>query len=155
MTLGLKRWLRYIFVLVCVLILCWQNSGDSGKLTQGVCDAIRGVVGFFGGEVKINNFYLLVRKTGHAVAFLVLAFCGHLAILADAESWNAVLFSSFGLNFAIATLAEFCQSYALGRQATARDVLINLIGTLIGMLIANVYELIRRKIGTKPKRPAH
>ena len=148
---NLKRWLRYIVVLVIVLYLCWQNSGASGRLTQGVCDVVSDVMEFFGGErartiTTDANFYMIVRKSGHGLAFMALAFCGHLAIDADATTRKARNWSSLGLNLGMALIAEILQAYVAARTPTTRDAVINLAGATLGILFAAIVAAVQRRI---------
>ena len=97
---------------------------------------------------------MAVRKIGHFCAFMVLAGCGHLAVLEDAKSWRVMAVASSSMNLPIAVIAELLQAYAVGRYPTARDAGINLAGTLVGIAIAQIYEFLRLRYRRTKLNPA-
>lgn len=145
MNFRLKRWLRYIVCLVIVLILCWQSSGSSERLTNCAKNAVIGVTSFFGLKIKTEGLYLLVRKTGHGIAFCALSFFGHLAISGDADDFKTIIIWSSIINFGFALLAEIFQAYTAGRSPTFVDGFINLAGAAAGILLAMLIESIAVK----------
>ena len=128
-----------------MLILCWQSSGSSERLTNCAKNAVIGVTSFFGLRIKTEGLYLLVRKTGHGIAFGILSFFGHLAISGDAEDVKTVIIWSSIVNFGFALLAEIFQAYTAGRSPTFMDGFINFAGAAAGILIAMLVESVSSK----------
>ena len=145
MSVELKRWLRYLALLIMVLFLCWQNKTSSENINNGVSHGVSAVMNFFGGNTTAGQIYFMVRKSGHFVAFLALGLLGHLAISGDATTTKSAIACSLSVNMAIALLAEITQAYASGRTATFRDALINMSGSAIGILIGIIIEFAREK----------
>ena len=152
MNFRLKRWFRYIVILIIVLILCWQNSSSSENLTNSASRTVSAICIFFGGHTTASGIYWIVRKIGHFLAFTVLSTCGHLAISGDANDFKSAAKWSAIVNLAVALLGEIAQAYALDRCATLKDAFINLSGAALGILIGICIEDIRQK---RHKHPSH
>ena len=95
MNLALKRWVKYVAILLVVFVLCWQNSSDSTTVTNTTVGFVQKFSNMFGKDLEYSeHLYYLVRKIGHGFVFLVLAFAGHLAIQETASSMRACWDSS-------------------------------------------------------------
>ena len=144
MSKNLRRWLRYMALLVIILILCLQSQASSEKLTGAVSSGVSAVLNFFGGKSSASSVYYAVRKCGHFLVFALLSLFGHLAISGDASNNKAGFYCSTITGVIIALVAEFCQASALGRHATFKDALINLGGTALGIIIGSLVTTIQR-----------
>lgn len=153
MNYRLKRWLRYIFFLVFTLILCWQDYESSVKINEFVQKIINEIIIFFDINVRSANYLIIIRKIGHGVIFFVLAFLGHLAISGDTEDGKTLVIWSSIMNIGFALLAELTQAYAAGRHPVYGDALINFIGSVTGILIAMLVELLFHKSAKHLKNP--
>lgn len=135
MKLGVKakRWLVFVLVVVTILFLCWQDSKESAELTLSACNKIVSLLSKIGLNVNLtNSFYLIVRKTGHFIIFMVLAASSCLAIGPYFENPYVAFLLPIFIDFAIAAIAEYSQVFFAGRIVSHLDLLVNIIGVIVG-----------------------
>ena len=150
MSRQLKRWLKYIAILLVVFVLCWQNSTDSENVTNTTVGLVQKISVLLGKDLEYSTkLYYLVRKLGHGLVFLILAYAGHLAINSSATTVKASLLTSFIMSIFIAVMAEFMQAYTFGRSASFTDAGINVAGTIVGILLGIFAEWISKVITAK------
>lgn len=155
LTVQLKRWLWYVSVIMVVFVLCWQNSTDSTTVTYTTMRTVQRISHVLGKDLAYSEkLYYIVRKTGHFLVFVSLAFIGHLAINSSADSLRAAIVCSFSMGFVIAVIAEFCQAYAFDREANTTDAIINITGTILGILVGIIYEWIKNYLASKKAETA-
>ena len=146
----LKRWLWYIAILLVVFVLCWQNSSDSENVTNATVGVVQKISRILGKDLEYSqNLYYLIRKLGHGLVFVILAYAGHLAINGSATTIRAAILTSIIMSIFIAVMAEFMQAYSFDRSASYTDAAINAAGTIIGIIIGIITEWIRKIIATK------
>jgi VanZ family protein len=118
------------------LAIIWL-SGDagSGKNTLGLLKwLLSGFVALEPAQLTMINFY--VRKSGHVLAYGFMyflwfrAFRGH----ADCGPWRACL-GSLGFCLLFSALDEGCQWFFPSREASLRDVILDMSGASLGALI--------------------
>ena len=146
----LKRWLKYIAILLVVFVLCWQNSSDSENVTNATVGIVQKISVLLGKDLAYSEkLYYLIRKLGHGLVFTILAYAGHLAINSSATTVKASVLTSFIMSIFIAIMAEFMQAYTFGRSASIRDAAINVAGTIVGSLLGLLTEWISKLITAK------
>lgn len=95
----------------------------------------------------ILTIHTALRKLGHLVAYAVLAALLWRALRGQAafllKGWAPIILA-FVLAVTYATLDEFHQSFVPSRTPTARDVVIDIGGAVIGLAICSAFAL-RRK----------
>lgn len=150
LNLALKRWVKYVAILLVVFVLCWQNSADSTTVTNTTVRMVQKISNMFGKDLEYSeNLYYLIRKIGHGLVFLVLAFAGHLAIAETASTMRAAVITSFTMGIIIAILTELMQAYAFDRRTSLADAGINVAGTILGILLGLLFEWLRKLIAAK------
>ena len=150
MSLELKRWLWYVAFLLIVFVLCWQNSYDSIRVTNTTLDAIQKISHVLGKDLEYSTkLYYTIRKIGHGLVFAGLAFTGHLAISGSANNLKAAIISSLVMSLLIASVAEISQAYTFDRQASFTDAIINISGSLVGILVGMLFEFIRVELAKR------
>ena len=146
----LKRWLKYIAILLVVFVLCWQNSTDSENVTNTTVGLVQKISVLLGKDLEYStNLYYLVRKIGHGLVFAILAYAGHLAINSSATTIKASVLTSLIMSIFIAVMAEFMQAYTFSRSASFTDASINVAGTIVGILMGILTEWISKVITAK------
>lgn len=96
-------------------------------------------------EWLIAHYKILVRKVAHLVQFFVLGILLTLALSMHISSINKVTVYSFTISALYAIGDEIHQSFIPGRGAKTGDVIIDLVGILLGcMLIWCTVKLISR-----------
>lgn len=111
---------------------------------------VQKISNMFGKDLEYSeNLYYLIRKIGHGLVFLVLAFAGHLAIAETASTIRAAVITSFTMSIIIAILTELMQAYAFDRRTSLADAGINVAGTILGILLGLLFEWLRKLIAAK------
>lgn len=150
LSLALKRWVKYVAVLLVVFVLCWQNSYDSTTVTNTTVGIVQKLSHMLGKDLEYTEkLYYLIRKTGHGLVFLILAFAGHLAIAETATSMRATILTSAIMGIMISILTELLQSYIFDRRTSLVDAGINIAGTVLGILLGLLYEWLRKLIASR------
>ena len=152
-----KRWMPILMLLltVCWIAFIFVNSLEDGQSSGAKSDAVKEVVDQVASSLGDSDGVsaVAIRKSGHILEFLVLgillcldAFSLRLLSLPIAIprlliTGGAVL----AVGAAVAALDETVQRFSEGRVSSGWDVLIDLGGVAIGMLIfAAVYALVIR-----------
>ncbi len=155
MNLALKRWVKYVAILLVVFVLCWQNSSDSTTVTTTTVGIVQKLSHMLGKNLEYTeNLYYLIRKIGHGLVFLILAFAGHLAIAETATSMRATILTSAIMGIMISILTELLQSYIFDRRTSLVDAGINIAGTVLGILLGLLYEWLRKLIASRKAETA-
>lgn len=111
-----------------------SNSFDAFSL-----DNVKGDFGVTDG----NSF---VRKNAHAFEYLVLAILFAITLKQFGfKNKNAVIYILFGVLF-YAVTDEYHQLYVPGRGSSVRDVIIDFIGGVFGVILFNLLDLIIIKL---------
>lgn len=143
-----------LLILWMILIFCFSNqrADDSSKLSDGVIVKVASVL------VKddltnnkkdelINKYTFIIRKTAHFSIYLILGILS-INLLSSFDIKRIIAFSSL-ICFIYACTDEFHQLFIIGRSCEVRDVLIDTLGSLTGILIYyknKIYILKRQKL---------
>ena len=135
--------------LILILILCFVfgnsmlSKQESAEVSSGVMEAIQGILRpvvelITGGPVDDTLLHKVVRKGAHFAEFAALSalLTGLLQLLCGTWRTHAIGYVLF-LSLLIGVLDEFLQSFT-GRGTSVRDVMLDLCGSLIGILFAIV-----------------
>ena len=143
----MRKIIKLILVIIwMVLIFCFSNqkAEDSSKLSNGVIVKVASV--FLDDSLNetkkdelIEDYTTIVRKTAHFAIYLVL---GVLIISFISEfSINHVYLIALFLSLLYACSDEFHQTFISGRSGEVKDVLIDTLGALLGIIL---YRFIKR-----------
>lgn len=157
-SLFAKRWWPAVLWMMLIILasLDWASGGHTVSI-------LKPILLWFDPDITIQEIYdfnLFFRKSCHFFQFLILA----LLIWRTRGSWRFVspradfrfsLFVLF-LSAIFAAASEVIQRYVTSRTSSLRDVMIDLSGSVIGILIALVVEAIytrrtERKLVVAPK----
>lgn len=117
-----------------------ESNGDSAKLAS----VLEPLIEMIFGEGRVSANYV-VRKCAHLAEFALLGFLSMLLVRATTR-YNGKKLLSVGLfvTLAVAVADEYIQTFT-GRTSSVSDVLIDFSGVLIGMTVAFLLCLIKRK----------
>ena len=122
-----KQWLPV--VLWAGLILSAANDAFSAGNTGGLLDRMFGEIPYV--------LHVLIRKAAHVVVYAIL---GALAFRAD-KRWTVVL----SIALAVASADEWLQSRAANRTGTPWDVVLDLVGAMLGVIALERSSGLRRR----------
>lgn len=143
-----------LLILWMILIFCFsnQNADDSSKLSSGVIVRVANV--FVKDDLTkdkknklIDKYTFIIRKAAHFSVYLILGVLS-INLLSSFDIKRIITFSIL-LCFVYACTDEFHQLFVMGRSCEMRDVLIDTLGSFVGILIYNkikLYILKRQKL---------
>ena len=148
----MKKLIKLIFVILWMLLIFSfsnQKAEDSSKLSDGIIVKVANV--FVDKELSIEKqeeilekYTTIVRKTAHFVIYLILGILV-INLFIEYDIKHLILISLLVcLLYSISD--EFHQLFIDGRSGEIRDIIIDTIGSLTGIIS---YYILRRKIVKK------
>ena len=135
-----------LLILWMSLIFCFSNqkADASSKLSDGVIVKIASV--FVKKDLTndkknelIDKYTFIIRKTAHFSIYLILGILS-INFLSSFDIRYIIAFSSL-ICFIYACTDEFHQLFVIGRSCEVRDILIDTLGSFIGILIYSKIKL--------------
>lgn len=146
--------IKITLIILCMALIFWfssDNADDSNKKSDGiivkVCELVLGrELTEVEKEKYIGDLYLVVRKGAHFTIYLVLG----LLIMSYFKELYLVnkkgLLIAFIICFLYACSDEIHQLFVPGRSGDFRDVLIDSMGSIIGIHFYYFISTIRRRL---------
>ena len=135
--IRIRRWLFFIITVTTALFLCWQDSGGSTELTLKICGAIINLFSKIGFKIGFTtNFYYVVRKLGHFIAFILLAISSYLVANSTIKNLRTAIVLPIIIDVVIVLATECIQAFLPGRIFSAMDLYIDTMGVLVGATIS-------------------
>ena len=118
------------------MVLIFYFSSRTGQESSIQSNSIVNKILFlFGLPNEFTHFLvILVRKTAHIIEYLILFLLIFFGLI-NLFIFRKNLILSFIISIIYASLDEFHQLFSQGRSAELRDILIDSIGILIGMIL--------------------
>jgi len=163
--LNILLWIFFSISLainLVIIINAFIPGDESAQTSFWVADLLANIINGIRAQTitdtNLAEFTYLVRKLiGHFSLFLVdgifvglTAYCYSLLKVKCPWWWNVI--STFEVGLSVAALSEFIQLFIPGRVGSIIDVLIDMSGYLIAMLIILVIFLIRHRSLISQKR---
>ena len=137
------RWILGILIILWCLLIFFMSSETadlsserSGGITKRV---IRFLLSIFGIDESTPQLYdkleFLIRKAAHVFLYFVLAILSSLFVYTYKLSFVYRYISSFVFCVCYATSDEIHQLFVEGRSGSIKDVLIDSIGIILGILL--------------------
>lgn len=134
-----------LVVIWMTVIFCFSNqkAEDSSKLSDGVIIKVAKI--FVKDNISkekkqelIQKYTFIIRKMAHFTVYLILG----ILVIDMVSSFNLknVIIMSVSICFLYALSDEFHQLFVDGRSCELRDVLIDTIGSYVGILIYNGFK---------------
>jgi len=138
-----------IFWMSLIFLLSAQTATDSGELSGGIIDRILNIFGMELAEfdVMIVDFMqFIIRKCAHMCIYVVLVVLVTIELLMYSIKKQFLLSGIICVFYAISD--EIHQYFVPGRSCELRDVLIDSVGVIIGIIIVKF----ARKLADKTKQ---
>ena len=130
----------FIVVLISIYYLSSMNNKETNSLSKGVVYKSIDIVEHithkeYDKKSIVNKFNYPIRKCAHFTLFLLLGICIYLLL----NSFNIPhkILISIILSILFATLDETHQMFSLGRSSSILDILIDSMGSIVGIMIIN------------------
>ena len=128
-------------VMACIFYLSSQTATESRALSNRVVEQLKTVTYLvpFIRKVDLTHPVVRIRKVAHFMIYLVLGIVSYLAL---PRQWplRRKMALVVSLCFIYAITDEFHQSFVPGRGPDIRDVLIDTLGSSVGMSIGSLIK---------------
>jgi VanZ family protein len=141
------KFLSWLFVINWLLLIYYfsaQPAYDSNNLSNGLTESIIETVEKVSPEkdVNFNRLNHLIRKNAHFFIYLVLAVLLLNAFRNSGVFGIMALILTFVISVSYAISDELHQLFVPGRGGQVKDVFIDCAGTILGLSIYKVLEMI-------------
>ena len=130
-----------IVVLISIYYLSSMNNKETNSLSKGIImkgiDIVENITHKeYDKKVIVNKLNYPIRKCAHFLLFLLLGLCIYLLLNSFNISNRFII--SIILCFVFACLDETHQMFSLGRSSSILDILIDSIGSIVGIVIISL-----------------
>ena len=129
------RWSAVLAWLALTIYLSQQSGTDSAKLSSGITKVVMKSMGFFGIHESTATVHYCLRKMAHVGVHLVLAILAYRAMAISVNSIRVTVGVSWLGCCVVAAFDELIQLAAVGRASDPRDMMLNLLGVSIGIIV--------------------
>ena len=144
---------KYIILTIILMsfIFCMSNqpANISKELSQNIENLLNRapIIGNMLSDIlNSTNSQFIVRKSAHVILFCLLSILCFIVIYEIKKSAKTSTLISFSITFIYACIDEIHQLFIPGRGSQIRDVLIDSIGALIGLIVINLIFMLKNKI---------
>lgn len=147
-----KKIYKFI-ILILWILLVFLFSNESSTVSSGRSNIIIDLINPIAFNISENTMIFIVRKLAHMFIYFVLGILIFNVLSEYKFSKKKLALCSISLTLACATIDEIHQLFISGRSGQPRDVLIDMIGGLIGIGLCSIFiELKINKNTNKPTR---
>lgn len=136
-----KSKLSGLFAVLWAGFIFWNSSksgGNSEAMSGGFVNFIISLLEKIGVTADNQVITILVRKSAHILEFCLLAILITLVFTFSGKQIKFYTFNIFFFGLAAAVADEFIQSFIAGRSSEVRDVVIDFIGVILGVIIVAI-----------------
>lgn len=148
--------MKKIFIILCIFWMGFiaYNTSQTGEssnntsvsITEGIINKTQGVINnnvnnsdnstiIKNDNASIKKFNKYIRKFAHGFEFLVLALLIFLTLKSFNIKSREVIICTLFIVLLYAVIDEYRQLYILGRTSSVRDIVIDFIGGIVGVVI--------------------
>lgn len=132
-------WVLVIIWMIVIFLFSAQSANDSASLSGGITDRLYQLLNYIFINVSEETLQIFIRKLAHFTLYLILGI-----LLLNALHYNELKQSTnFGLALLFSLLYaitdEIHQVFVPGRAGQITDVLIDFIGSFIGIGLFDIY----------------
>ena len=136
-------WMSFIFS------MSNQPANISKELSQNIENLLNHtpIIGNLLSDIlNSSNSQFIVRKSAHVILFCLLSVLCFIVIYEIKKSVKISTLVSFSITFIYACIDEIHQLFIPGRGSQIKDVLIDSIGAIIGLIVINLIFMLKNKI---------
>ena len=136
-------WMSFIFS------MSNQPANISKELSQNIENLLNHtpIIGNLLSDIlNSSNSQFIVRKSAHVILFCLLSVLCFIVIYEIKKSVKISTLVSFSITFIYAFIDEIHQLFIPGRGSQIRDVLIDSIGAIMGLIFINLIFMLKNRI---------
>ncbi|MCK5761950.1 MAG: VanZ family protein [Candidatus Izimaplasma sp.] len=138
-------WILVIGWMAIIFLLSAQGANDSAVVSAGITDRIYQVLNSSFPNLNIETLHIFIRKLAHFAIYLVLGGLVFNALNYNEQKQSYNFIVALLISFLYAISDEIHQTFVPGRAGQIYDVLIDLIGSLIGIKALVMYNNFYKK----------
>ena len=131
----LFRWSLVTIWLILTVYLSQQTGTESAAMSGWLAHSIYHICDVLGINLSYAVLHMVLRKIAHFGIHFVLAWLGYRAMLISCEKKHYAIIATVVLYGIIAVFDELIQGISPGRVLMLGDLLINLSGIVLGVII--------------------
>ena len=136
-------WMSFIFC------MSNQSANISNELSRNIENLLNStpIIGnMLSGILNSPNSQFIVRKSAHVILFCLLSILCFIVIYEIKKNIKISTLASFSITFIYACIDEIHQLFIPGRGSQIKDVLIDSIGAIIGLIVINLIFMLKNRI---------
>ncbi len=145
--------MKKIYWLISILWMCliFYFSNQPASISDSQSDMTIGIINFITSNdiVKIDNIQYIVRKMAHFSLYFILSIFMSLSIKSVVHDKNKAYKLAAILSVAYSMSDEFHQTFTPGRSAQIKDVGIDSLGIVCGILVLKLIGNVKRRVVSK------
>ena len=126
----MKKLILFIVAIISIATMFYFSSRNA-EISSCQSQFILGIIRNFGFET--NSYY--IRKFAHFIIFVIIGICVSMFIGSCIESNILTVILSFIISSSYACIDEYIQTLIPGRSGNIRDVVIDVSGVIIGLVL--------------------
>ena len=116
-----------------IYLLSAQSADESGSLSSGITDWTSQLSDIVFPNLNIDTLHLIIRKLAHFTIYLILGVLVLNALNQNEHNQRVNIVLALFISLLYAVTDEIHQTYVPGRSGQVYDVLIDFLGSLIGI----------------------
>lgn len=129
----MKRMILLI-VAVCSIATMLYFSSRTAEISSQQSQAILDILLNLGFET--NSYF--IRKLAHFIIFIIIGFCVSMFIGCYLTNPTTTSITSIVISSCYACIDEYLQTYIPGRYGSVNDVILDISGVIIGIILYNI-----------------
>ena len=148
-------WIPVIIMIVLIHSFSNQNGEESSGLSTKVAHIVVDIADEIGivdahdpqiRQMYADNIHFYIRKVAHMSEYALLAVLVYVALFVDGVRFKLNGILAGGFVFLVAVSDEFHQLYVPGRCGTYKDVIIDMCGCIIAIIICFCIDRRRKNV---------
>ena len=131
----------FLFIMaICSIAIMMYFSSRNAEISSHQSDIVLNILRSFGLEFNIH----FIRKFAHFIIFVLIGFCVSMFIGNCIENNTIATLLSITLSSSYACVDEYIQTFIPGRSGNIGDIMIDVSGVLIGVLLYKMISYFMR-----------
>jgi len=150
--MNYKKYLSWILVITwmaVIFLFSAQPANDSASLSTGITDWIYNILINVFPNLNIETLHVIIRKLAHFTIYLILGVLLFNALSHNEQKQNVNFVLALFVSSLYAISDEIHQVFVSGRSGQISDVLIDIIGSLIGINLFMIFNKFYMKVRIK------
>ncbi|MDO4282242.1 MAG: VanZ family protein [Clostridia bacterium] len=141
----MRKLLKYFSILIVIIWMgiVFQFSSESSLKSENTSNHFtKTILGENITDQRVEELSFMIRKTAHFTLYTIGGVCICLCVMLNYEGKKNIYLIGFSIGSIYAITDEIHQLFVPGRACELRDVIIDSLGILVGVVIIKFFKLI-------------